>query len=199
MTTYAEIRPLLRTGDNVFFRGKGFISNLIAFFCKSKWSHIGKIIVKKDRVLLLESTTLALDDETFKGVRLIPFSKALDFYNGRIGIKRLIMVRTPFFYERAEAFMQREIGKPYEKDAIEIINCQVDEVDWYKGKNNNNADRFCLELNAAFDIDKGILPCRGVKPANEYSFADYDDGGSVEEYHKEVFGTIRYLPMEIIK
>jgi hypothetical protein len=202
-TTYEKIRPFLQTGDSVFFRGKGFVSDFIAFFCK--WSHYGKIIRRGDRVLLLEATTLVYgkhnDNPTpyssrFKGVRLLPFSKVLKEYNGRIGIRRLSMIRTGYYDTLAEDFIKREIGKPYERHAIELVSCQIDNVDWYK--KIDNADRFCLELGAAFDMNWKILS--SYTPANEYSFADYLEGGYVDEHLMFNFGNdVKYLPMEMIK
>lgn len=67
MFNYEKIRPLIKSGDVVFFRGKGPGTWLIRTWTKSRWSHCGIAWVIGERVLLLEA-------HPFAGVRAIPMS-----------------------------------------------------------------------------------------------------------------------------
>lgn len=71
---YDSLRPEIRSGDLVFFRGKGIGPWFIRTWTKSRWSHCGIAWVIGERVLLLEA-------HPFAGVRAIPMSeKHPDYY-----------------------------------------------------------------------------------------------------------------------
>ncbi len=72
-----EIRPILKTGDLVFFSGYHWLSNLIRWRTKSGFSHVGMVVKldEIDKVFLIESV---LDH----GVRIIPFSAVFKDYEG---------------------------------------------------------------------------------------------------------------------
>lgn len=45
---YSDIRHNLCTGDIVLFSGAGMVSNVIKWATRSKWSHVGMVIVYDD-------------------------------------------------------------------------------------------------------------------------------------------------------
>lgn len=188
MIDYEKIRPDLRTGDKVLFRGGGIPSTAILWFCSifrgfkfTRWSHIGHIIIDSDRVLLSESTTLIAGKESndpntiqFKGVRLVPFSEVIKIYKGQIGIRRLFCTRTPEMLHKSQLYTAKHLGKKYEKHLIELVGSAIDGVDWYK--KTNNTYLFCSEYTAGLDIEWDLLD----PPANEYTPDDYGIGGYVD-------------------
>ena len=109
---YEKLRTKLKTGDIVLFSGKGFVSWLIKWFTKSKWSHVGMAmrILDYDMVLLWESTRMTsvkdIYGEHHTGVRILPLSKALEKYKGSAGV-RYIFKNVPVD-EKVLADMRRE-------------------------------------------------------------------------------------------
>lgn len=55
MGTYAALRPQLRSGDLVFLRENTFMAKVIRTFTRSDYCHCGVVLVKGDRVFLLEA------------------------------------------------------------------------------------------------------------------------------------------------
>lgn len=133
---YKEIRPLLQSGDIVLFRGRGVISGLILLFCrlfsrfkKVQFSHIGMIVVDAGRVMLFESTTLYGG----KGVQLKPLSEVLQIYKGGVFVRRLICERDERFYEILFKSVTELLGRPYEKNIIELMGAAAGIVQVFDG------------------------------------------------------------------
>lgn len=55
MGTFEQLRPQLRSGDLVFFRGANFFSKLIRRATMSDYCHCGVVLVKSDRIFILEA------------------------------------------------------------------------------------------------------------------------------------------------
>jgi hypothetical protein len=71
MSTYAEIRDTLKSGDLAFYSShNGIGDKLIKWWTKSKYSHVGVIWVVAGRIFLLEASA-------FGGVRMVPLSLRL--------------------------------------------------------------------------------------------------------------------------
>ena len=52
---YAEARPLIKSGDPIFFRGTGLIAGVVRDWTDSPFSHVGMAWRAGERVLVLES------------------------------------------------------------------------------------------------------------------------------------------------
>ena len=145
VTSYAEMRETLRTGDMVFCSGTYFFSNAIRWITKSVWSHIG-IIYRDDaleRIFILES-------ETFVGVRLAPLSKYLrDYhgrnkpYRGRMFIARLEPEVSQEIHRKAVSMGMDELTKPY--DNLEIFRIAI-RILFKLGRRTRDRKYICSEL-----------------------------------------------------
>jgi hypothetical protein len=79
VTPYAEIRPMLESGDLLFAAGRSVVARAIQAATRSLWSHVGIIFHagSVDRKLLLESVEDA-------GVRMAPLTRYLhDYEHGK--------------------------------------------------------------------------------------------------------------------
>ena len=52
LEVYTQYRGDIQTGDAIFFSGKGAKSDLIKFFSKGEWSHIGMAYRPVEHLLL---------------------------------------------------------------------------------------------------------------------------------------------------
>lgn len=181
-STYERIRPSLQTGDIVLFRGEGIISSVIRWFCSlishkyTKYSHIGTIVCDSDHILVFESTSIR---GGVKGVRLTALSDVLANYDGRITIRRLHFNRTTELLHGLAQFISNNIGKPYERHLIELIEASTKLGFAHVDK----SDFFCSELVAAVYQLWGLL---GLSPdASKYSPEDFCYGGLVDSKLKK--------------
>ncbi len=142
---YANVRDSLRTGDIVFCSGTYFFSNMIRWFTKSCWSHVGMIYRDDnlERVFVLESETLI-------GVRIAPLSKYLrDYhgknkpYHGRIVVARVTPGPTENEMKSAISFGMDELTKPY--DNMEILRIAI-RILFRIGRRNRDRKYICSEL-----------------------------------------------------
>ncbi|MAE81440.1 MAG: hypothetical protein CMB80_01800 [Flammeovirgaceae bacterium] len=176
---YSEIRSQLKTGDIVLFSGKGRISNIIKWFTKSPWSHVGMVIKSKewDTLLLWESTTLSKlkDISTGKarqGVQLVPLSERIKTYEGSIGIRK-VKGRGGFNQQGLIELRAEVKGRPYEESKIELLKSAYDGP---LGQNEEDlSSLFCSELVAEAYQRMGLLT--ETTPSNEFTPADF--GGDI--------------------
>ena len=188
---YSEIRPQIRTGDIVLFSGTGDLSQWIKRLCRSRWSHVGRCLTagEDDIVLLWESTTLSnlIDLDTNKrkgGTQVVALSDRINSYDGEIAIRHLHPHITPEQNARLFELRRAFIGRDYQKSLIELLRSVFDGI---AGKNKSNLnDLFCSELVAAGDIAMGLLD-EALDPPNEYTPANYDVGGLVDQRMTDVF------------
>jgi|TARA_R110000851_G_scaffold80181_1_gene176622 hypothetical protein len=98
MKNYYSIYDDLKTGDLIFFSGKGFVARVIRFFSGCEYSHVGMVLVlkikNKRELAILESNgkSFIVDYHTgqFKsGVSIVNLTTKLHSYNGKMGIKQL--------------------------------------------------------------------------------------------------------------
>ena len=171
---YEKLRTKLKTGDIVLFSGKGFVSWLIKWFTKSKWSHVGMAmrILDYDMVLLWESTTLTktkdIHGKSRSGVRIVPLSKALANYKGEVGIRYLLTNKG--LNKDVLAKMRNEFtGRKYEQNMLQLFKSAYD---WTLGKNKRDMSSvFCSELIAEAYQRLGYLSTK--QPSNEYTPDDF--------------------------
>jgi hypothetical protein len=160
VTPYAEVRPLLKSGDLLFAAGRYLVSRAIQAATKSPWSHVGIIfhVGTFDRKLLLESVEDA-------GVRMAPLTKYLhDYdrgkpYDGAVVLARF-QVLNPEMVTRLGQFGTDLMTRPY---GCEEIGATVARIALGLGRAGNDPNYICSELvqhcfrNAgyAFDSDPG--------------------------------------------
>ncbi len=176
---YSEIRNSLQTGDIVLFSGKGRISNIIKWFTKSPWSHVGMVIrsTEWDMLLLWESTTLnKLKDiqsgVARQGVQLVPLSERIKTYDGEIGIRRLETNKV-IRHQPLMDFRQEVKGRSYEQSKLELIKSAYDGP---LGQNEEDlSSLFCSELIAEAYQRMGFIS--NDISSNEYTPADF--GGNI--------------------
>lgn len=194
---YEEIRPSLKCGDKVLFRGKGVFSWIIRTFTRSKgrpgkYTHIGTVIdpsevamrslTKRKRstiertLLISESTMLSplRDMETGKfvsGVQTSLLGQRLATYKGEVWIRRL---NKPLTKPRLEAMMalRRKVhGRGYEKSPWALFRAAID---WpFSRQRRDLRTIFCSELTAAYDQAARLLP--DDPSASEYTPVDYGE------------------------
>jgi hypothetical protein len=171
--TYEEIRPKLQTFDIVLFRGRGLASLIIRWVCSifrlrfTKYSHIGLVVLDSERVLLFEAVP--------SGVHLVALSDAIAKYDGDVYIRQLVGKRTMKMLHDLYGFIQRTIGKPYEKHLIELMGAATP---LHIGS-ADNTDFFCSELVTRIYQMAGLVS--GIPLAKEYEPDDYRLGGSIDK------------------
>lgn len=187
ISRYKEIRPLLKTGDIVLFRGRGIISGLILLFCRLcnrfkgvKFSHIGMVVIDAGRIMLFESTTLFPTGIHIglKGVQLNPLSERLQTYKGKVFIRHLKYERDEFFQKVISGSLVELLGRPYEESLIELMGAAAEVVNLFDGHKSDLSSIFCSELVSEIFKRMGFLS-QSIPP-NEYSPSDYDFGGQVD-------------------
>ena len=169
---YKEIRPELRTGDIVLFRGRGVASLVIRWFCSlcrfkfTMYSHVGMVVRGRNRVLLFEAVP--------PKVRHVALSDALEKYDGDVYIRQLRGQRTLKMLGDIRYFMHKQQGVPYEKDLLEFMGAATP---LHVGK-ADNSDWFCSELVAKVYQMWGLI--RGIPLAKEYCPDDFRLGGMID-------------------
>ena len=180
LTNYQEIRDKLLSGDIVLMKGQGLISRLILWACSicslrpTKYSHIGIVIAKHGRVMLLESTTL----NGKNGVQLNALSNVLQSYKGQVVIRRLTYNRNIAFYGITHRFIEEMLGRPYEQNLLELIGATAEFVHVFDGHKNNLKTIFCSELSSEYFKRHKFLS-QSIA-SNEYNPDDYRLGGEVD-------------------
>ena len=191
MTSYASIRPKLKTGDIVLFSGKGGVSEWIKWFTGSKWSHVGMVLVLKDydSVLLWESTTLTTlkDIDTgryVRGVQLVGLRERFETYQGNtIAIRQLNKDLSEGKKKKLGQFRSQVSGRPYEKNKLELLASATDMFS--DGGKEDLSSLFCSELVAEAYQQMGLLSdARTAKPSNEFI---------PEDFSKEADKTLKLL------
>jgi hypothetical protein len=143
VTPYAEVRPLLQSGDLLFCAGRYLVSRAIQAATKSAWSHVGIVfhIDSIDRKLLLESVEDA-------GVRMAPLTKYLiDYdggqpYDGAIVVARFQAIN-PEMVVRLGQYGTDELTQPYDPEEIGMI---VARIALGIGREHDDRRYICSEL-----------------------------------------------------
>jgi len=192
---YSEIRPLLKTGDLVFFSGKSAISHFIKRFTLSEFSHVGMVVrsYRPNVVCLWESTTLSniasIDGEYRKGVQLVELSKRLVTYDGTVAFRRL---RDSLDLDQLDHISELRTtlhNRPYEQHALDLIYAAVD-IPGFTNKGDLSS-LFCSELVAEVYIRLGIIS--NDQPSDEYTPADLVNIDPAASYNGHRLGALEYL------
>jgi hypothetical protein len=146
---YDEIRPQIRTGDLLYWRGAGLFSNAIRMAQRmaghddeaADISHVGMAIWADDignhplwpddewrmpgRLLTFESTTLnevpdAITGAHIQGVSLVPLTDKWRAYDGFLEVRHLRNAPAKFQPALLE-FIQATHGRPYEKSGLRLL------------------------------------------------------------------------------
>ncbi len=180
---YATLRRTLKTGDLVFFAGRGLVSDSIKAVTDSRWSHVAMVMVlpEYDFVCLWESTTLSnLKDlnlgHSHEGVQLVPLSTRLRHYEGDMALRKLEDVRLgKRDLQKLMALRRRLSGRPYEESTLELMTAAYDGP--LGEQKENLSSLFCSELVAETYQALGLIRCgRKDKSSNEYTPADFSEG-----------------------
>lgn len=98
---YAPLSPndpvMPEAGDVVLFSGKGWSSDVVRLFTRSRWSHVAVVLRDPDfpRPLLLEANTQSevadvRSGQRMPGVSLVPLADKLDAYRGQVAFRRWV-------------------------------------------------------------------------------------------------------------
>lgn len=186
MDYYGNIREELNTGDVVLFAGKGFVSGIVKFFSRSKWSHVGIIVKSNDlnMVLIWESTGLSKvkDMDTGKlvlGVQTVTLSDRLDEYKGEAWVRQYDGRVTKKMIAALAEFRRESKGKPYEKNYWQLAKSLLD-FSWLRPNKKDVSSLFCSELVAESLQRMGLVATD--LPSNEFTPRDFADGGDFEKH-----------------
>lgn len=190
---YSDARQTLKTGDLVFFSGKGWMSGVIKFGQRlsgiprkyARWSHVG-IVIKSadiDAVLLWESTTLSdvktVDGENRSGVQLVSLKDRGSSYKGKIGVRRLICPLAADELTHIKELRKTLKGRKYETNYLQLARAVFDPM---KRQSKDLNTVFCSEMAAEALSDR-----LGDKHSNEYS------PGELAQDHSDVFSRVAEL------
>jgi hypothetical protein len=186
MDYYGNIREELNTGDVVLFAGKGFVSGIVKFFSRSKWSHVGIIVKSNDlnMVLIWESTGLSKvkDMDSGKlvlGVQTVTLSDRLDEYQGEAWVRQYDGRVTKKMIAALAEFRRESKGKPYEKNYWQLAKSLLD-FSWLRPNKKDVSSLFCSELVAESLQRMGLVATD--LPSNEFTPRDFADGGEFEKH-----------------
>ena len=177
----------LKSGDLVFFSGKGLISWVIQIGTWSKWGHVGMVIENEKGLLLWESTTLSDCVDVYTGVAhdgsmTVDLQGRIDSFDGDVAVRRL---RVPLSDEQQrvlEATRKEFEGREYEASIYELLSSLLDVREDQK---EDLSTLFCSEQSAeAYQRMKIISES---KPSNEHTPADL-----AEDYNDALY------PVEVI-
>jgi hypothetical protein len=175
---YSEIRSDLNTGDIVLFSGKGTVSNVIKWFTKSRWSHVGMVIrsLELDMLLLWESTTLSKIKDIHsgvakQGVQLVALSERMASYEGSIGIRQLEdYCPTPRATENLLKLRAELKDRPYEQSKLELFKSAYDGP-FGSNQAEDLSSIFCSEMVAEAYQRMGLISNNYL--SNEFTPADF--------------------------
>ncbi|MDD5501951.1 MAG: hypothetical protein PHH26_00620 [Candidatus Thermoplasmatota archaeon] len=128
-----------------------------------------------DRVMVFESTTL----NGKNGVQLNALSEVLQTYKGQVYLRRLRCDRDDFFNAILSGTITTLLGRPYEKDIIELMGAAAEVIHIFDGHKSDLTSVFCSELVTEIFKLWGFLP--QTIPSNEYSPDDYNFKGRVDD------------------
>ena len=144
----------LQTGDIILFRGTSFISYMLEYFGRSRYSHVGVIVRNpkfinpgiEDGIYVLESTVSNLldveDNKIINGVSLHHIDDVLKNYSkGSVYVRHVSCQRTEDFYKKFIKVHNQVHEKPYDLNLYDWlcaeynIDCPFPEQDRFKHTN----------------------------------------------------------------
>ncbi|UPW19677.1 hypothetical protein M0C34_05190 [Agarivorans sp. TSD2052] len=179
MLKYQHLATELKTGDLVFFSGKGFSSDIIRYGTFSKWSHVGMVLLLDDYdfVTLWEAVPMTgerclYSKQMSNGVQVVALDEKINRHSGSVSVRQLLGGElTEASLIELMQLLENFQGRHYEQSFWELARAGW-QGPW--GENQENlASLFCSELVAAAYQTMGLLV--GGKPSNEYTPADFSE------------------------
>lgn len=168
---YDALRPVVKTGDLIFFSGRGLTSWLIKRATRSDFSHVG-IVVRDPAfgVLLVESTTLSKMPDLWtgrrtEGVQAVYLSQRIATYQGAVWIARGKRPLERAEEERLARVLYELRQRPYERSYWTLARAAL--PNWLGGNGPDPSSLFCSELVAIALQAVGRLPMS--PPADAYA------------------------------
>ena len=173
----------LKTGDIVLFSGRCRVSRTIKFLTRSKWSHVGIVVVTKEHGLCVyesshDARIRCLDrNRRTIGVQLLPFWKRIENYEGPISVRRLEGIEEDRLNMNAFNSLRKEfVGRAFEENFWQLLRAW--NLPFFKNMKEYLSSIFCTELSAASYQVMGIL-CK-CRPSNGFSPKEFSEKGSIE-------------------
>jgi len=185
----------LKTGDIVLFSGTCLVSRLIRLVTRSKWSHIGMIIIDPAYPipLIYESShgtnLIGLDlKRKTAGVQLLLLRDRISTFKGDMVVRRLLD-HDITAEDRASLLSLRKelIGVPFERNTWEMMSSAVKSR--YFNHEEDLSSVFCSELVA--ECYKVLELLGHDLPSNRYCPADFSADRDMELLSGELGPEIR--------
>jgi hypothetical protein len=160
-TKLDEIVDTLKTGDLVLFAGVGVISKIIFKLNKSKWTHVGMIMIHKGKKQILESLKNIMEYNLGdikgkrEGVNLSPLKKRLQNFKYDMKFLFLDQSLTKEQIKNLELFYKKNKWKLWDSTLMFTIFDVRDNKN--KGKKKKQKV-FCSELVANAYQAIGVMP-----------------------------------------
>jgi hypothetical protein len=114
---YDVVRPQIKNGDVLMFKGKCRSSFLIKWLTKSPYSHAGIAVWWNERLMIMEAV--------MKGVRVAPLSRCIHQHKGNVEWFRLQKEIAEEDRLRMVIFAQEELGKSYARWKAVLFGLKV--------------------------------------------------------------------------
>lgn len=174
----------LRTGDLILFSGTCFVSRLVRLFTRSKWSHIGMVIIDPAYPIPLiyeasHGTSLIGIDvkRQTSGVQLLLLRDRIRTFRGDMVVRRL-QGTSISLENRADLLSLRKelVGRPFEQSKWQLVAAEFDS--YFLPRGHDLSSVFCSELVAECYKTMGLLG--QDLPSNKYSPADFSADRELE-------------------
>lgn len=150
----------LEAGDIVLISNSEFYTHIAKLGTMSVWDHIAMVVEVENELHLFESSP--------DGVFTTPLNRRLKFYlkGSTLGVRRLIISRTPEMKKALEAFIKEVDGRPYKKNWMDLVRA------WQGSHTSEDLSSiFCSELVAAAYKRMGLLS--NDIPSNNFLPVDF--------------------------
>lgn len=150
----------LEAGDIVLISNSEFYTHIAKLGTMSVWDHIAMVVEVEKELHLFESSP--------DGVFTTPLNRRLKFYlkGSTLGVRRLIMSRTPEMKKALETFIKEVDGRPYKKNWMDLVRA------WQGSHTSEDLSSiFCSELVAAAYKRMGLLS--NDIPSNNFLPVDF--------------------------
>ncbi|HEY5867081.1 MAG TPA: hypothetical protein VI542_16285 [Candidatus Tectomicrobia bacterium] len=126
---YAEIQPLIRSGDLLLAQGNGPMSKMIQYATESPYSHVGFLLRLEalDRIMVLESVeSIGIRAATLSGY-VADYNGSGHPYPGRLMIARhqAVDLRQPEVFQTFSRTAIDLLGYPYDTQEIVEITARI--------------------------------------------------------------------------
>lgn len=105
---YNQIRPQIKTGDDIVWQSNSIIGKSIQWWCNSKYNHVSKVV----RFTEFDIERVYIMEELGHGAVLLPLSKRIEEHDGHVWLFPLESKLNPIRRSMA-AWMLMKLGTPY--------------------------------------------------------------------------------------